>query len=207
MFSVKNNVILIVTLLFLAAAFSISFGATGPVDQFAGAKERTGLVTAKGEPLTLLGSEVKVGDAAPPFTVVGNDMKPVDFSSYKGKAVIISAVPSLDTPVCNRETHRFNEEAPKLGKDTVILTISMDLPFAQKRWCGAEGVNKVVTLSDYRYASFGLAWGVLIRQTHLLSRAVFIIDREGVIRYIQRVKDISNEPDYDDVLSALKKLT
>ena len=168
--------------------------------------ERTGLVMMGGKPVTLLGSEVKVGDGAPDFTAVGNDMKPVRLSQFKGKVVVIAAVPSLDTATCDLETRRFNAEAAKLGPDVVILTVSMDLPFAQKRWCGAAGIDKVITVSDHRDASFGTAYGVLIKDLRLLTRAVFVVDRQGVIRYIQLVKDVGTEPDYVPVLQAVKDL-
>ena len=168
--------------------------------------ERTGLVMMGGKPATLLGNEVKVGDGAPDFTAVGNDMKPVRLSQFKGKVVVLAAVPSLDTPTCNLETRRFNAEAANLGPDVVILTVSMDLPFAQKRWCGAAGVDKVITVSDHRDASFGTAYGVLIKDLRLLARAVFVIDRQGTIRYVQLVKDLGTEPDYAPVLQAIKDL-
>ena len=169
-------------------------------------KERTGLITMKGNPLTLVGNEVKVGEVAPDFVVLENDLSPVKFSSYRGKICILSSVPSLDTPVCDMETRKFNEEAIRLGPDIVILTISMDLPFAQKRWCAAAGVNKVQTLSDHRDASFGTSFGVLIKELRLLARAVFLVDRQGTIQYIQLVKELAKEPDYEALLSALKKL-
>lgn len=168
--------------------------------------ERIGIITMRGNPLTLVGEEVKVGDPAPDFVALDNNLSPIKFSSYRGKTCIISSVPSLDTPVCDTETRRFNEEAGRLGSDVVILTISMDLPFAQKRWCAAAGVNKVRTLSDHRDASFGSAYGVLIKELRLLARAVFLVDRGGIIRYIQWVKEVSKEPDYEEILSALKKL-
>lgn len=169
-------------------------------------EERTGIVTMKGNPLTLLGSMVKVGDPAPDFTVLDNDLSPVKFSSYRGKVCIISSVPSLDTPVCDKETRRFNEEAAKLGSDVALLTISMDLPFAQKRWCAAAGIDKVQTLSDHRDASFGTSYGVLIKELRLLARAVFLVDREGVVRYTELVKEVTDEPDYEAVLGAVSKL-
>jgi thiol peroxidase len=168
-------------------------------------EERSGIVTMKGNPLTLLGPTIKVGDKAPDFEVLNNDLSPVTFSSFRGKVSVISSVPSLDTPVCDMETRRFNEEAGRLGPDVVILTISMDLPFAQKRWCGAAGVDKVKTLSDHREASFGSAYGVLIKGLRLLCRAVFVVDRQGVIRYIQMVKEVTSEPDYEAVLAAVRK--
>ncbi|SYZ73026.1 putative thiol peroxidase [Candidatus Zixiibacteriota bacterium] len=168
--------------------------------------ERTGVVTSQGNPLTLIGNELKVGDSAPDFDVVDNDLKPFQLSSLRGKVVVISSVPSLDTPVCDTETRRFNKEAAGLGDKVKILTISMDLPFAQKRWCGAAGVNSVMTLSDYQKASFGNTYGVLIKGLHLLARVIFVIDTKGIIRYIQYVKETSHEPNYDDALAAIKKL-
>jgi thiol peroxidase len=165
--------------------------------------ERANAVTMKGNPLTLVGGDVNVGDKAPDFQVVDTNLSPVNFSSFRGKACIISAVPSLDTPVCDVETRRFNEEAGKLGDDVAILTISMDLPFAQKRWCGAAGVDKLVTLSDYKDASFGTAYGVLIKELRLLARSVFVVDRDGVVRYKELVKEISNEPDYEAALKVV----
>ena len=166
--------------------------------------ERKGVVTMKGNPVTLVGHEVKIGDMSPDFTVVDNNLAPVNFSSYRGKTCIISSVPSLDTPVCDLETKMFNEQAARLDPNIVILTISMDLPFAQKRWCAAEGVDRVQTLSDHRDASFGNAFGVLIKEFRLLARAVFVVDPEGVIQYIQLVNEITDEPDYEDIWNALK---
>ncbi len=169
-------------------------------------KERTGAVTMRGNPLTLVGDEVTVGQAAPDFTVLDNDLAPVSFSSFRGKTCIVASVPSLDTPVCDVETRKFNEEAAKLGSDVAVLTISMDLPFAQKRWCAAEGIDAVQTLSDHRDASFGEAYGVLIKELRLLARAVFVVDSEGVLRYKQLVKEIADEPDYEAVLAAVREL-
>jgi thiol peroxidase len=169
-------------------------------------EERTGIITMKGNPLTLLGPAVKEGDKAPDFEVLDNDLSPVRFSSFQGKVRVIASVPSLDTPVCDMETRRFNEEAGDLGPDVVILTISMDLPFAQKRWCGAAGVDKVITLSDHREGSFGTAYGVLIKELRLLARGIFVVDREGVIQYVELVKDLTEEPRYEAVLGAVKKL-
>jgi thiol peroxidase len=169
-------------------------------------EERTDVITMKGNPLTLLGPELKVGDKAPDFEVLDNDLSPVRFSSYQGKVRVIASVPSLDTPVCDMETRRFNQEAGDLGPDVAILTLSMDLPFAQKRWCGAAGVDKVITLSDHRDAAFGAAYGVLIKELRLLARSVFVVDREGVIQYVELVKELTEEPQYDAVLNAVKKL-
>jgi thiol peroxidase len=168
--------------------------------------EQTGKVTFKGNPVTLLGREVKVGDPAPQFQVVNPTMQPVSLASFKGKFKLISSVPSLDTPVCDRETKRFNEEAGKLPENVVVLTISMDLPFAQARWCAAAGVEKVKTLSDFQNRSFGLAYGVLIKELKLLARAVFIVDDQDVVRYVELVPEITQEPDYDRVLSAMRAL-
>jgi thiol peroxidase len=169
-------------------------------------EEHTGIVTFLGNPLTLLGPQVEKGDTAPDATLLDNDMNPVKLSSYRGKTCIISSVPSLDTPVCDMETRRFNTEAAKIGAGTVILTVSMDLPFAQKRWCGAAGVDKVITLSDHRNAEFGTAYGVLIKELRLLARTIFIVDPQGKIRYVQQVKEVSQEPDYEAVLNALSSL-
>jgi thiol peroxidase len=166
-------------------------------------EERTGIITFLGNPLTLIGPSLEPGDKAPDAVLLDNDLNPVQLSSYRGKTCIISAVPSLDTPVCDMETRRFNQEAAAMGDDTVILTLSMDLPFAQKRWCGAAGVDRVTTLSDHLGAEFGTAYGVLIKELRLLARTIFIVDGEGVIRYVQRVKENSEEPDYDAVLKAL----
>jgi len=163
-------------------------------------------VTMKGSPLTLVGNEVKVGQPAPDFEVIANDMSSVKLSSFKGKVCIICSVPSLDTSVCDIETRRFNEEAGKLGNDVVVLTISMDLPFAQKRWCGAADVKNVQTLSDHRDASFGKGYGVLIKELRLLARAVFVLNKDGTIRYIQIVNELASEPDYKAALKAVKGL-
>lgn len=160
----------------------------------------------RGNSLTLVGDEVKVGDAAPDFEVVANDLQPVGFSSFRGKVCVVSSVPSLDTPVCDTETRRFNEEAAHLGPDVEVLTVSMDLPFAQKRWCGAAGVTRVQTFSDHRDASFGKAYGVLIKELRLLARAVFVVDRQGVVKHLQLVGEVASEPDYKAVLEAVRKL-
>ena len=138
--------------------------------------EKVGTVTMKGNPLTLVGNKVNVGDEAPDFVALANDLSEVRLSSFRGKVCIVSSVPSLDTPVCDVETRRFNSEAGSLGSDVVILTISTDLPFAQKRWCGAAGVTNVQTLSDHRDVSFGTSYGVLIKELRLLARAVFVVD-------------------------------
>jgi thiol peroxidase len=168
--------------------------------------ERKGIVTMKGKPLTLIGNEVKVGDKAPDFEVVAKDLSPVKFSSFAGKVCIISCVPSLDTSVCDIMTRKFNEEAVKLGDNVVVLAISMDLPFGQNRWCIAADVKNVYIFSDHRTASFGQAYGVLIKDLRLLARGVFLVDKKGIVRYACIVSEISHEPDYDEVLKEVKKL-
>ena len=159
-----------------------------------------------GSPVTLVGAELKVGDRMPEISLVGNDMKDVALSSYLGKVLIVSAVASLDTSVCDTETRRFNTEAAGLGDEVRILTVSMDLPFAQKRWCGAAGIDRVITLSDHKDAAFGRGFGVLIRERRLLARAVFVVDRSGTVRYIQLVKEVGQEPDYELVLAEARRL-
>lgn len=168
--------------------------------------ERKNLVTMNGTALTLLGNPVEVGHQAPSFVAIGNNMAPVDFASFRGQVVILSAVPSLDTPVCDTETRKFNAAAAKLGSQVKIITISMDLPFAQARWCGAAGIDQVVTVSDYKDRSFGQAYGVLIKEIGLLARAVFVIDQQGVVRHIELVKEIASEPNYDQIIAAAKAL-
>ena len=163
-------------------------------------------VTLHGNKLTLTGNKVAVGDKAPDFKVLANDLSPVTLKDYEGRTLVILSVPSLDTPVCDTETVRFNREAVSIGSSTSVIAVSMDLPFAQARWCAAKAVSNVATLSDHRDASFGKAWGVLIEELRLLARAVFIVDGKGVIRYIQVVGETANEPDYDDVLQALKSI-
>lgn len=163
-------------------------------------------VTMKGSPLTLVGDPVVVGERAPDFEALSTDLQPVHLSSFQGKVRILSVVPSLDTPVCDTQTRRFNEETGGLGDGVVVLTVSMDLPFAQKRWCGAAGVGRVITLSDHRDASFGRAYGLLIEELRLLARAVLVIDPQGIIRYQQVVSEVTDQPDYDAVLAAVRAL-
>jgi thiol peroxidase len=168
--------------------------------------ERTGLVTFKGGPLTLVGDEVKVGQPAPDVELLANDLSAVKLSSFQGKVRIVTSVPSLDTSVCDTETRKFNEAAGQLGDDAVVLTVSMDLPFAQARWCGAAGVENVQTLSDHREAAFGTAYGVLIKELRLLARAVFVVDKDGVVRYHELVGEVTDEPDYEAALKAAREL-
>ncbi|MCD6287818.1 MAG: thiol peroxidase [Candidatus Hydrogenedentes bacterium] len=168
--------------------------------------EREGVITFEGSPLTLIGDEIKVGDNAPDVTLLAGDLSERAISTFRGKVCVIVSVPSLDTPVCDVETRRFNEEAATLGDDVSIVGVSMDLPFAQSRWCAAAGVERVTVLSDHRDGSFGTAYGVLIKELRLLARAVFVIDREGVVRYVQVVKEITSEPDYGAVIDAVKEM-
>ena len=169
-------------------------------------QERKGIITFKGNPMTLLGPDIRVGDKAPDFRVVDNGMAQVTLANFRGKVRVISSVPSLDTPVCDAETRRFNEEAARLPGNVVVLTVSMDLPFAQKRWCAAAGVDKVKTLSDYQDRSFASAYGVLIKELKLLSRSIFVVDGNDVVRYVQHVKEVTTEPDYGAVLKEVKDL-
>lgn len=167
--------------------------------------ERENAVTFKGGPLTLVGPELAVGQTAPDFTAVANDLSPYKLSDDKGKVIVISVVPSLDTPVCDTQTRKLNEAAASLGDNVVVLTISMDLPFAQVRWCSASDVDQVKTVSDYKGAEFGSAYGLLIKELHLLTRAVLVVDADGKIRYVQVVPEVTEEPDYDAVLVAVKE--
>ena len=169
-------------------------------------KDTAAVVTFKGKPLTLLGKQPKVGDTAPDAVMLAGDLTEVRISDSRGKVCVIASVPSLDTPVCDAEVRRFNRQAADLGGDVAILTISMDLPFAQARWCGAAGIDAVRTLSDHRNAAFGAAYGVLIKELRLLARAVFVVDREGMIRHVQIVGELAKEPDYDAVLNAVRRL-
>jgi thioredoxin-dependent peroxiredoxin len=165
--------------------------------------ERPGATTMRGNPLTLIGPELKPGDTAPDFTVVDGNLKPVTLRDTGGQVRIISVVPSLDTPVCDAQTKRFNEEAAKLpGVD--ILTVSMDLPFAQKRWCGAFGVDKIKMLSDHREGSFGANYGTLIKDMRIESRAIFVVDQSNTIRHAEYVKEVADFPNYEAALSAAK---
>ena len=164
------------------------------------------MITFKGKPITLVGTQVQVGDKSPDFEVIATDLSPVNGTEFHGKVCIFSAVPSLDTSVCSTETRRFNDEARKLGPEVAVATISMDLPFAQKRWANEHKVDQLKLLSDHRQASFGQAFGVLIQDMRLLARAVFVIDRDGTVRYIQLVEDVTHEPDYDSAISAARQL-
>jgi len=165
--------------------------------------ERPGATTLKGKPLTLVGPELKAGDKAPDFEMVDNSLQAIDLAGTGNNVRIFSVVPSLDTPVCDAQTKRFNEEAAKLeGVD--IYTVSMDLPFAQKRWCGAFGVDRVKMLSDHRSGSFGASYGTLIKELRIESRAIFVVDKNNVIRYAEYVKEVADHPSYEGALAAVK---
>jgi thiol peroxidase len=167
-------------------------------------QERTGVVTMRGNPLTLIGPALKPGDRAPEFQCLAQDMSPVSLSSSAGKARLLISVPSLDTPVCSTETIRFNREMAAMDGNSQVYVISMDLPFAQKRFCGSENIANVQALSDHREASFGRAYGVLIKELRLLARALFVVDPSGTLRYVQIVPEVAQEPNYDEALNALR---
>lgn len=162
--------------------------------------ERTAAITFKGTPMTLVGPELKVGQAAPDFNLSATDLSAKTLKDYAGKTIILSVVPSLDTGICDLQTKRFNQEAAKLGDKAVVLTVSLDLPFAQKRWCGATGSSNVVMLSDYKHHTFGTDYGLLIKELGLLARAVLIIGPDGKVKYTQLVKEVATEPNYDDAI-------
>jgi len=169
-------------------------------------QERKNAATLKGNPITLLGPELKPGDKAPDAVVSKSLTEDVRLSDFSGKVRLISSVPSLDTGVCDAQTRRFNEEAAKLGDDVVVLTISADLPMAQARWCGAAGVDRVVVLSDHKRMDFGNNYGVHIKELRLDMRAVFVIDRDDTIRYVQVLGEMTEHPDYDAAIAAVKSL-
>lgn len=164
--------------------------------------ERTGVITFKGNGMTLVGNPVNVGDAAPDFSCVDNGLSPVALSDFKGQVVILSTVPSLDTGVCEAQTVKFNENASSLNAK--VLTISVDLPFAQKRFCGAHNIDNVLTLSDYREREMANNYGLLIKELLLITRAVIVVDKEGKIAYQEIVSEVTNHPDYDKALEAAK---
>ncbi|MEO5356667.1 MAG: thiol peroxidase [Nitrospirae bacterium YQR-1] len=167
--------------------------------------DRTGVITFQGGALTLTGNEVKVGGKAPDFTMMDNNLGAVTLKDFAGKTKVISVTPSLDTPVCDAQLRKFNEEAAKLGPDTVVINVSMDLPFANARFCTTAGISAATkTLSDYKDASFGLNYGVLIKELRLLTRAVFVIDKNDIIQYMEIVPEITNPPDYGKAIAAAK---
>jgi thioredoxin-dependent peroxiredoxin len=168
-------------------------------------QERANAVTLKGKAFTLVGNEIKVGQKAPDFTALAGDLSPVSFSSAQGKTRLVVSVPSLDTPICDTETRRFNEEASKLGDAVQTFVISMDLPFAQNRFCSTAGIKNLKTLSDHRDGAFGQAFGTLIKELRLLSRAVFVVDPAGIVQYVEYVPEVATHPNYDAALNALKQ--
>ncbi|MBU5437918.1 thiol peroxidase [Tissierella sp. MSJ-40] len=168
-------------------------------------EKREGLVTMGGNPITLIGKEIKVGDQGPDFTVLRNDLSAYSLKDAGDKIKIISVVPSLDTGVCELQTINFNQTASDLD-DVIILTISVDLPFAQKRFCSANDINKVITLSDHRDLSFGMNYGFVIEELRLLSRGIVVLDRNNVVRYVEYVKEVGEQPNYDKAIEEVKKL-
>ena len=167
---------------------------------------RTGIITFLGNGLTLDGPELKAGDKAPDFTVLDNELNPVSLNDFSGKVKIISVTPSLDTPVCDAQLRKFNEEAAKVGDNIVIMNISMDLPFANARFCTTAGIEKVKTYSDHKDASFGMAYGLLVSELRLLTRAIIIIDSKNSIKHFEIVPEITNHPDYNKALEVAKSL-
>lgn len=170
-------------------------------------EERRGIIVMRRNPLTLIGADIKVGDKAPDFTVLNGELLEVKLSDFSGKTKVISVTPSLDTPVCDLQARRFNHEAASLPQDVVVLNISMDLPFAISRFCTVAEIDRVKALSDHRDASFGTAYGVLIKELRLLARSIFIIDKNNVVRYKEIVPEQSNHPDYDKALEALREIS
>lgn len=168
--------------------------------------ERTGVASMRGNPIVLLGPEIRPGQPAPDFQAVDTSLQTRTLRDFLGKVLVLASVPSLDTAVCAAETRRFNELVTQMGDDVQVLVISMDLPFAQKRWCGAEGVDRVTTLSDHRDADFGLKYGVLIKDLRLDHRAVFVVDKNGIVRHVQYVPEVTQEPDYEAVLEAVRRV-
>lgn len=168
-------------------------------------KRNANIVTFGGKPVTLQGKMIKTGSHAKNFIAMGHDLKPVKLSDFPGKVRIISAIPSVDTGVCAAQTRRFNLEASKLD-NVQIITISCDLPFALKRFCAAEGIDKIVTVSDHKETDFGVKYGFLIEEFRLLTRGIVIIDQYDMVRYVEYVKEIGDEPDYDKALAFAKKL-
>ncbi|WP_405176165.1 thiol peroxidase [Paenibacillus sp. FSL H8-0261] len=169
-------------------------------------QERTGVATFKSSPITLAGPKLTAGDPAPDFVLSKNLLEEVSLSDYAGKIKLISVVPSLDTGVCDAQTRRFNSEAAELGDDVVILTVSMDLPFAQARWCGAAGIDRVITLSDHKAASFGQAYGVLIKEFRLDMRSIFVLDKNNTLTYVEYLSEMTEHPNYEDAIAAVKSL-
>lgn len=169
-------------------------------------EKRTGVVTFAGNPIALLGKEVKVGDKAPAFTLLDNALGEKTLADYAGKVKVISVVPSLDTGVCDAQTRWFNQNVSKLGENVVVLTVSVDLPFAQKRWCGAAGIDQVETLSDHRDLSFGENYGFILEGLRLLSRGIVVIDKDDVVRYVEYVPEVTSAVNFEAAEAATKAL-
>ncbi|MBN1766899.1 MAG: thiol peroxidase [Prolixibacteraceae bacterium] len=167
--------------------------------------DRTGIVTFAGKPVTLTGNEIKVGDKAPDFTGTNQSLEPVKFSSFAGKTVVIAVYPSIDTGVCQKQNYQFNKIASEMN-DLVVLSVSLDLPFAHKRYCAAEGLNNIITLSDYKDREFGNQYGYLIKELALLARGTVVIDKKGIVQLVEFVPEITTEPNYDATLKVLKKI-
>ncbi|MDA3817770.1 MAG: thiol peroxidase [Prolixibacteraceae bacterium] len=167
--------------------------------------ERKGIVTFAGNPVTLTGNPIKVGDKAPDFTGINQSLEPVKLSSFAGRTVVIAVYPSIDTGVCQKQNHQFNKIASEMD-DVVVLSVSLDLPFAQKRYCAAEGLDSIVTLSDHREREFGEKYGYLMKELALLARGTVVIDKEGTVQLVEIVPEVTNEPDYDAALEVLKKV-
>ncbi|OGW57947.1 MAG: lipid hydroperoxide peroxidase [Nitrospirae bacterium RBG_16_43_8] len=168
--------------------------------------DRKGIVKIRGNPVTLSGAELRIGDKAPDFIVLDRDLKEIGLKDFEGKIKLVSVTPSLDTPVCDIQARRFNQEAAKFPESVVVLNISMDLPFAIARFCTTAGIDKVKAFSDHRDSSFGMAYGVLIKEVRLLARSIFILDRDNTIRYIEIVPELTVHPDYDRALNEVNKL-
>lgn len=168
-------------------------------------EKRTNVVTFKGKPITLLGSEIKIGDKAPDFTVLSTALEPVKLSDSNGKVRIISVVPSVDTPVCDLQTRHFNEDASQLG-GVLVLSISVDLPFALAKYCAAQGIENIKTLSDHKDLDFGTKYGFVIEELRLLARGIVVVDKENIVRHVEYVKEIAEQPDYDKALAVAKSL-
>ena len=188
----------------LAASLALTFATFG-ASQTVEETKRTDIVTMGGKPLTLVGYPIKVGEKAPDFTAIDKDMKPVSLGDYDGKVRIVTAFPSVETKICSMQTRRFNLEASKLD-NIQILTVSADLPLALNRFCAAEGIDKIITLSDHRFMDFGHKYGFLIDELRLLARGTVIIDKQGVVRYVEYVPELGKEPDYDKAVNVAKEL-
>ncbi len=169
-------------------------------------EKRSNAVTFAGNPVTVVGAELAVGQKAPDFSLTANDLSTKTLADYEGKVKVISVIPSIDTGVCDAQTRWFNQNVTALGEDVVVLTVSVDLPFAQKRWCAASGIENVVTLSDYKTVEFGKSYGFLIEELRLLSRGIVILDKENVVRYVEYVPEITTAVNFDVAVTATKEL-